>query len=59
MFLETLNDKMRVLLVYEHNNTKGIGKIYSLGAILTFILFHFLKNCFKSLRAIFRKHFEN
>ena len=38
MFLEFLNDKMRVLLVYEHANTKGIGKIYSFGAILTFIL---------------------
>ena len=38
MFLEFLNDKMRVLLVYEHTNSKGIGKIYSFGAILTFIL---------------------
>ena len=38
MFLEFLNDKMRVLLVYEHANTKGIGKIYSFEAILTFIL---------------------
>ena len=42
MFLEFLNDKMRVLLVYEHTNTKGIGKnIFFWGSFNLYPRFHF------------------